>query len=180
MTKVAGHRVTLSSTVAVPPRRKVFERVRRVLRMEMTPRRVLVSGGIALGGAAATLALVGWRRSSVLVHTPVQIGLVALAGACVAVADTLIKRVAATSASFSAALSHPMMLLAVALYLLQILLVAYVFVMHWDFSTVGFSQMVVYGATVVFVGTIIFQERLTLAHWLGLALALAAALLMSA
>ena len=71
------------------------------------------------------------------------------------------------------------MLLAVALYVLQIVLVAYVFVKHWDLSTLGFSQMIVYAATVLLVGIIIFQERITLAQGLGLALALAGALLMS-
>lgn len=125
------------------------------------------------------MVLVGWRRSSVTVHTPVQIGLVAVAGASIAIADTLIKRAAAVSTSFSGALAHPMMFLAVALYVLQIVLVAYIFVKHRDLSTLGFSQMIVYAATVLFVGIIIFQERITLAQGLGLALALAGALLMS-
>ena len=126
------------------------------------------------------LALAGWRRSSGMMHSPVQAGLVAIAGASIAVADTLIKRAVANSSSFVAALSHPMMFLAVALYVLQIALVAYVFVNHWDFTIVGFSQMIVYAATVVLVSTSIFHDRFTLAHGAGLALALVAALLMSA
>jgi hypothetical protein len=141
--------------------------------------RALLTSAIALLGTAGVAALVGWRRSSVLAQTPVQAGLVAVAGAAVAVADSLIKRAAGNSTSFSAALSSPTMILAVALYVMQIALIAFVFVQHWDFTLVTFAQMMVYGVTVVLVGTIIFQERITPAHWLGLILALAGAIIMS-
>jgi drug/metabolite transporter (DMT)-like permease len=182
-----GARLSVLSapTATAPPgvvtsmRKSVRESVRAALRREIPTRRVLFAGAIALAGATATLVLVGWRRSSVMVHTPLQIGLVAVAGASIAIADTLIKRAAAVSTSFSDALTHPMMVLAVALYVLQIVLVAYIFVTHWELSTLGFSQMIVYAATVLFAGMIIFQERITLAQGVGLALALAGALLMS-
>jgi drug/metabolite transporter (DMT)-like permease len=141
--------------------------------------RGLLTVAIALAAIAGAAALLWWRRSSSMVHTPVQVGLVAVAGAAVAVADSLIKRAAGNSTSFSAALSNPMMFLAVALYILQIALIAFVFVQHWDFTLVTFSQMIMYGITVVFVSTIIFQERITPAHWAGLSLALAGAIIMS-
>jgi len=140
-------------------------------------------GAVALAGLSGIAALVGrggdWRRVTILGHPPVQLGIVVLAGISVAVADTLIKRAAVSSLSLSAALAHPLVLLALALYGLQILLCAYVFVQHWDLSTVGLAQMVVYAATVIVGGLLLFQERLTLAHGVGLALALIAALLMN-
>ena len=159
----------------------------RAVRSTMGGRRVtsrrhhqaLLAGAIALAAIAGAAALVWWRRSSSMVHTPVQVGLVAVAGAAVAVADSLIKRAAGNSTSFSATLANPMMLLAVALYILQIALIAFVFVQHWDFTLVTFSQMLMYGVTVVFVSTIIFQERISPAHWVGLSLALAGAIIMS-
>ena len=179
--KVARSALLSSPTTAAPPDvvKYVRESVLAALRKEIPLRRALFAGAIALASATATLILAGWRRSSVTVHTPVQIGVVAVAGASLAIADTLIKRAAAVSTSFSGVLAHPMTALAVALYGLQIVLVAYVFVKQWDLSTLGFSQIIVYAATVLFVGIIIFQERLTLAQGLGLALALAGALLMS-
>lgn len=140
---------------------------------------MLVAGTLALVGGGATVAAIGVRRSSINAHTLMQMGLVALAGASVAVADVLIKRAAANSGSFSAALSHPMMLVALALYVVQIVLFAYVFVKNWDLSLVGLSQMIVYAATVIFVGIILFQERITVAHAAGMGLALAGALLMN-
>jgi drug/metabolite transporter (DMT)-like permease len=160
------------------------ERVPRsaVLRRPETskrPYRALVAIAIALLGTAGVAAVMGWRRSSILAETPVQVGLVAVAGAAVAVADSLIKRAAGNSTSFFTALSSPMMILAVALYVLQIAIIAFIFVQHWDFTLVTFAQMMVYGVTVVLVGTIIFQERITPAHWLGLVLALAGAIIMS-
>ncbi|HEV8191150.1 MAG TPA: hypothetical protein VGP82_06660 [Ktedonobacterales bacterium] len=151
------------------------------LRRTATRRRVLVTGTIALASVAGIVALVGgaWRRAPITGHTPLQLGVVAVAGASVAVADTIIKRAAATSLSLSAALTHPLLLLAMLLYGVQIVLVAYVFVQRWDLSTVGLAQMIIYATTVIFVGLLLFQERLTLTHGVGLALALVAALLMS-
>ncbi len=157
----------------------MFDRVRGALKVELPPRRVLVAGAVALVGGSATVAAIGVRRSSINVHTLTQMGLIALAGASVAVADMLIKRTAVGSVSFSAVISHPMMLLALALYLVQIVLFAYVFLKNWDLSLVGLSQMIVYAATVIFVGIILFQERITVAHAAGMGLALAGALLMN-
>jgi len=140
---------------------------------------VLVGGALALAGGGATIAAIGVRRSALSAHTLTQMGLIALAGASVAVADILIKRAAAGSVSFTSTLFHPMILLAVALYVAQIVLFAYVFVKNWDLSLVGLSQMIVYAATVVFVGVILFQERVTVAHAAGMGLALLGVLLMN-
>jgi hypothetical protein len=160
---------TVASHSEAAPRQSVFDRMRGALKAELPPRRVLVAGAIALMGGSATIAAIGVRRSSINVHTLTQMGLIALAGASVAVADMLIKRAAVGSVSFSAVISHPMMLLALALYLVQIVLFAYVFLKNWDLSLVGLSQMIVYAATVIFVGIILFQERITVAHAAGMA-----------
>lgn len=146
----------------------------------MARRRLLLVRAMVLSGAAGTVALIGWRRAFATGHIPAQIGLVAVAGASVAVADILIKREAATSLSTSAALSHPLLLLAVALYELQIVLVTYVFVQRWNLSTVGLTQVIVYAVTIVFVGAFLFQERISAAQGVGLALAVVAAFLMGA
>lgn len=80
---------------------------------------------------------------------------------------------------FWTALRSPVTLLAVGLYLLQIILFTYVFAKKWNLGVVGLMQMVIYAAIVVFVGITFFQERISRTQGAGMALALIGAVLMN-
>lgn len=143
-------------------------------------RTLLISLSIVAGCWVFTPALfLAMQRIVLRIQTPVHIAMIALAGAAVAVADVLIKRSAAQTQSFSGVVVNPLMALAIGLYLLQIALFAYVFAKRWDLSFVGLAQMIVYAATVVIIGIIVFQEKLTVTHGVGVAIALLGAILMS-
>lgn len=138
----------------------------------LSPRVLLVCGFlVALSVAAARLATENAERFA-------HIALILVAGTSVAVADSLIKK-AAHADDFWGALRSPVTVVAVALYLLQILLFTYVFVKKWNLGVVGIMQMVIYAAIVVFVGITFFQERITRTQGAGMALALIGAVLMN-
>jgi drug/metabolite transporter (DMT)-like permease len=151
-------------------------------------RQVITGVLILLVGFAGILAASCWCRSALAPATPgakgpertlLQFGAIALAGAVAAVADTLIKRAATGVNNVGSLLLHPLMLLALGLYLLQIALFSYVFVRNWNLGIVGLSQMIAYAATVVVVGIVVFHERISLSHGVGLALAFIAVVLMN-
>ena len=101
------------------------------------------------------------------------------AGLSVAVADLLIKRVAAPATRVSDALAHPLMAAAVALYMVQVVLFAYVFVSKWKLGIVALLQMAVYAAACVLMGRVWFGERVTLSQALGMLLAFSGTVLMT-
>jgi drug/metabolite transporter (DMT)-like permease len=135
--------------------------------------RTLVAGGVCLV-VSAVLAKVAAEHLQRLG----QVALVILAGSSVAVADSLIKK-AAHQDDFWLAMRSPAILLAVGLYLVQIVLFTYVFARRWSLGVVGLMQMVVYAAVVVFVGIAFFQEKVSRAQGAGMVFALLGAVLMS-
>jgi drug/metabolite transporter (DMT)-like permease len=108
-----------------------------------------------------------------------QVGLVLLAGLAVVVADVLIKKAGTTSATFPGALFHPLMAAALGLYVVQIVLFAYVFVRRWELGIVALLQMACYAAACVLVGRFFFGEQITWMQGLGMLLAFCGVVLMS-
>jgi len=109
----------------------------------------------------------------------IQITLIIIAGGSVAVADGLVKKSAFNTQNFWIALKNPLMILAVMLYVVQIMIFTYIFVKKWNLGIVGIIQMMIYAAIVIFAGITFFQEKITPAHGAGMILALAAAILMN-
>jgi hypothetical protein len=109
----------------------------------------------------------------------VELFLIVVAVASVALADSVIKAATSHARNISEALTNPLMLLAVFLYLLQILIFSYVFVKKWELGIVGSMQMIMYGLIVIMVGIVFFQEKVGLVHGIGLVLALISAVLMN-
>lgn len=108
-----------------------------------------------------------------------QITLIIIAAGSVAVADGLVKKSAFDTENFWIALKNPLMILAVLLYLLQIIIFTYIFVKKWNLGIVGILQMMIYAALVIVAGITFFQEKITPTHGAGMILALAAAILLN-
>jgi drug/metabolite transporter (DMT)-like permease len=109
----------------------------------------------------------------------IQITLIIIAGSSVAVADGLVKKSAFNTQNFWIALKNPLMILAVLLYVVQIVIFTYIFVKKWNLGIVGLMQMIIYAAIVIFAGIAFFQEKITPVHEAGMILALVAAVLMN-
>ena len=101
------------------------------------------------------------------------------AGLSVAVGDMLIKKVGMGSASMTSAMVHPLMAAALAFYVLQIVLFAYIFVRRWELGIVALLQMVFYSAACVLMGRFLFGERVTFQQGIGMLLAVLGAMLMN-
>ena len=109
----------------------------------------------------------------------IQVLTIIFAGACVAVADVLIKKASVDSIVFIDILRNPLIIIAIILYIVQVILFAYVFFQKWDLGIVGILQMVCYAGIVILSGILFFGEKLTLTHGLGLLLALLGVILMN-
>ncbi|MBI3366099.1 hypothetical protein HY041_00525 [Candidatus Roizmanbacteria bacterium] len=108
-----------------------------------------------------------------------QIFIVILAGASVAIGDIFIKKSAIQTHNLIKGLINPFMMIAVSLYLLQIVLFYFIFIKKWELGIVGLMQMIVYAAIVITAGIVFFQERITFSHGIGMILALIGAILMN-
>jgi drug/metabolite transporter (DMT)-like permease len=107
-----------------------------------------------------------------------HLGLVVAAVLAVAVADVCLKR-AALVGSPAQAVRSPWLLAAVLLYLAQVALFVVVFAHGWKLSVVSLMQTALYAAVTLAAGVLLFGEALSLKQALGVALALAGALLLS-
>ena len=106
-------------------------------------------------------------------------GMLVLAVVAVAIADVCLKR-ASLPGSLADALSSPWTLAAAGLYLLQVLLFVVVFANGWKLSVVGLLQTTLYALVTLGAGVLLFGEVLTLKQVLGLVLAVAGVILLSA
>jgi drug/metabolite transporter (DMT)-like permease len=117
-----------------------------------------------------------------LLFTPgsklVNVALVVVAVLAVAVADVCLKRAAQAGAA-SQVWRSPWLAAAVLLYLAQVALFVVVFAHGWKLSVVGLMQTALYAAVTLAAGVMLFGEALSLKQALGVALALAGALLLS-
>jgi EamA domain-containing membrane protein RarD len=107
----------------------------------------------------------------------IQLLAIIFAGASVAVADSLIKKVV-ISGNFWQAVRNPIMLIVLLLYLFQIFFLFYLFSHNWKLGIVGNLQMVFYSLIVVLVGFIVFGESLSAFQLAGIGLAVAAIIFM--
>ena len=108
-----------------------------------------------------------------------QLLIVVLAAASVAIADVLIKRITANAHSFTDMFRNPLMIIVVGLYLAQIVLYSYVFFHKWDLTTVGVVQTLCYAAIVIIFGVVFFHEHLTITHGIGIVAGLIGIVLMN-
>lgn len=107
-----------------------------------------------------------------------QFVLIIMAVAAVAVGDVFLKK-ASLAGDFTRAVGSPWMVLAVVLYLYQILFFTYVFVAGWRLSIVGMLQTVLYALIVLGAGVLYFKESLSAAQSAGIGLAFVGVLLMN-
>ena len=135
----------------------------------------------SLGGRrlryGARLSIVTLAHSGGVMTSLVQVLTLIVAGAVVALADALIKRIAVRN-GVAAAFVQPSMLTVIALYLVQIACFTYVFTRHVRLGIAGNFQMVAYSVTTVAAGMVIFKERLSTLQIAGVALAVLGSVLM--
>jgi drug/metabolite transporter (DMT)-like permease len=112
------------------------------------------------------------------VYQYLQLLLIVIAVASVAIADVVIKK-AAMAKSISEVFFNPWMLLGICLYLVQIILFTWMFVKGWDLSVVGILQTVFYAVIVLFAGFYIYGEKLSFTQIIGLGFAAVAVVLIS-
>jgi multidrug transporter EmrE-like cation transporter len=67
----------------------------------------------------------------------------------------------------------------VLLYVLQIVLFAYVFVKGWKLGIVGVMQMVAYSIFVILTGLFIFKETFSIHQYMGIILAISGVVLIN-
>src|SRR3989344_7038176 len=96
-----------------------------------------------------------------------EICLILTAGAVVAVADVIIKKIVFTGIDFKTALKDPRMLLVLGLYMVQIILFLYLFTTKSYLSFVGIGQAVIYTIIVIGSGTLLFNEAITFTQAIG-------------
>ena len=108
------------------------------------------------------------------------VGIAALFGCAVlvAAADALLKQMSA-SGGFYTAMLNPWMIVVCLLYFIQILLALYVFIEKGNLAIFGNIFIVFYSVLTVVLGIILFGEHLTMWQGIGIALALAGAVLIN-
>ncbi len=109
---------------------------------------------------------------------PLHFVLIILAVAAVAIGDVFLKK-ASLAGNFTRAMTSPWMVVAIVLYLYQIIFFTYVFVAGWRLSIVGMLQTVLYALIVLGAGILYFKESLTIGQGIGMGLAFAGVLLMN-
>jgi drug/metabolite transporter (DMT)-like permease len=112
-------------------------------------------------------------------ETALQYLLVLLGGACVAIADVLIKRAAHPHEKLLDALNDPIMIPVALLYLCQIVIFSYVFLKRWELGLVGVLQMVCYTIIIIISGALFFNEKVTIPHAIGIVAAITGIVLMN-
>lgn len=107
-----------------------------------------------------------------------HLGLIVLAVVSLAIADGFLKQ-ATVGKNFMQAVTSLWLVGAVALYLVQILLVVYFFVAGWEFSLLGNLQVACYALVVVLAGYFYFREVPSPAQIAGVILAITGAVLIN-
>lgn len=108
----------------------------------------------------------------------VAITVVFVSAILIAVADALIKK-ASVPGDFWATIQSPWMLAVCGLYLIQILIVVYVFVQKGELAIYGNIFIVFYAISMILLGVFFFNEQLTTLQYVGIALALTGAVLLN-
>ncbi len=103
--------------------------------------------------------------------------LVVIAVAAVAFADVFIKK-ASTLGSFSTVMKSPWIIAAILMYILQVVIFTYIFVMGTKLISVGMIQTGLYAVIVVVAGLIFFHEQVTFIELMGIILVLTGVMLL--
>jgi drug/metabolite transporter (DMT)-like permease len=96
----------------------------------------------------------------------------------IAGADALIKKVS-TQGNFYTALMDPWMIVILSAYIIQILIVIYVFINQGELAIYANIFIVFYSILMVLAGVFLFKEELTLLQYVGIVLALSGAVLLN-
>jgi len=104
--------------------------------------------------------------------------LIFLATLITIIADAIVKKIS-KDGSLTAVIKNPWMIAVYALYFLQILSAVYIFVHKGEFAIYTNLFVVFYSIFGVISGILLFQETLSIAQWIGIALALAGVVLIN-
>ena len=96
----------------------------------------------------------------------------------IALADALIKKVSIQGSFFTTA-THPMMIVILLLYIVQIWIAAYVFVKQGELAVYANIFIVFYSILMVMFGVFMFKEQLTSVQIAGIVMALGGAVLLN-
>jgi multidrug transporter EmrE-like cation transporter len=109
---------------------------------------------------------------------PLPLIFMILAVISVAVADVFLKK-AAVNGNLWHAFKSPWMIIAVLLYLNQIIFFTYAFVHGWELSLIGSLQTALYAVIVLGTGIFFLKESLTAVQTIGIILAIGGAVLIN-
>lgn len=107
-----------------------------------------------------------------------QIILILLSALLIGIADALIKKISLTH-SFLLALKDPWMLAICALYLIQVVMIVYIFAHKGDLVIYGNIFIICYSIITVLLGLLVFKEHVSIVQILGIVLALMGAYLIN-
>ncbi len=109
----------------------------------------------------------------------IQLGLIVVGVSAVAIADVFVKKVFSPRTGFFTDIKNPLMLAIVALYLLQIIIFAYIFDRKAQLGVVGILQTALYALIVIGSGVLFFQEGFSARQIVGMVLAFVGVILMT-
>jgi drug/metabolite transporter (DMT)-like permease len=90
----------------------------------------------------------------------------------IAIADVCIKKAGVSISSFKEVFSNPWFLVAIGLYILQVVGFAYLFFSGFKLTVVGIVQTALYALVIILSGVLIFGESVSLIQGIGIALAI--------
>ena len=96
----------------------------------------------------------------------------------IAASDILIKKIAIRQ-NFLISLKNPWLLVVFLFYLIQIILLIYIFSRNWNLSIVGNLQIIFYSILLLLAGYLIFGETISLLQTIGIAIALIGVILIN-
>jgi drug/metabolite transporter (DMT)-like permease len=97
----------------------------------------------------------------------------------VAIADDCIKKAGGSVHALSGIFVNPWFLLAIGLYLIQVIGFGYLFFMGVKLSSVGIIQTVLYALVVILSGAVIFSESISSLQIIGMVCAVGGVILMN-
>jgi drug/metabolite transporter (DMT)-like permease len=107
-----------------------------------------------------------------------ETSLIIFAVIAVAAADVLIKKIFSPRTGFWTDIQNPWMFGVIALYIVQIVIFAYVFDKKAELGVVGIIQTALYALIVVGSAVLFFNEKVSLAQGIGMGLAIVGVILL--
>jgi multidrug transporter EmrE-like cation transporter len=108
-----------------------------------------------------------------------EMGLIIGAVTSVGVADVLIKKIFLPRTTFFTDIKNPLMLAVIILYLVQIVIFAYIFDRKAELGIVGIIQTALYAIIVIGSGLLFFNEDISLVQGIGIGVAILGVVLMN-